>query len=172
LHLRRDDPLTRLMAPLKACLSLTQAQPCQYCLLRHLVAEMEARQSAFWAWRELEWTSLYQRCKGAMTAANMLQHVMAMAALLCAVDLPELRNQERRIIRRHSLTVKIFGLERVDRSIYMVQAELKRLGYTGYFHSEVRNALCELFLVNQSAELETLTSESLRSCERRSVRTS
>ncbi len=161
LHLRRDDPLTRLMAPLKACLSLTQAQPCQYCLLRHLVAEMEARQSAFWAWRELEWTSLYQRCKGAMTAANTLQHVMAMAALLCAVDLPELRNQERRIIRRHSLTVKIFGQERVDRSIHMVQAELKRLGYTGYFHSEVRNALCELFLVNQSAELETLTSESL-----------
>jgi integrase len=161
LHLRRDDPLTRLMAPLKACLNLTQAQPCQYCLLRHLVAEMEARQSAFWAWRELEWTSLYRRCKGAMTAANTLQHVMAMAALLCAVDLPELRNQERRIIRRHSLTVKIFGQERVDRSIQMVQAELKRLGYTGYFHSEVRNALCELFLVNQSTELETLTSESL-----------
>jgi len=43
----------------------------------------------------------------------------------------------------------------------VVHAELKRLGYTGYFHLEVRNALCELFLVNRSAELETLTSESL-----------
>jgi integrase len=88
---------------------------------------------------------------------------MAMAALLCGVDLPSLRNQERRTIRRYSLTIKIFGRERVDRSIDAVHAELKRLGYTGYFHREVRNALCEIFLVNQNAELETLTSESLES---------
>ena len=42
-----------------------------------------------------------------------------------------------------------------------MQAELKRLGYTGYFHVEVQNALCELFLVNRSAELTTLTAGSL-----------
>jgi len=84
-----------------------------------------------------------------------------MATLLCRVDLPTLRNQERRIIRRYSLTIKIFGRDRVDESIRLVHAELKRLGYTGYFHPEVRNVLCELFLVNQSAELDTLTSESL-----------
>lgn len=42
-----------------------------------------------------------------------------------------------------------------------VHTELKRLGYTGYFHSEVRNALCELFLVNQSTDLETLTAKAL-----------
>jgi hypothetical protein len=62
-----------------------------YQVIRHLVAEMKARQNAFWAWRECEWTSLYYRCKEAKTAANTLQHVMAMAALLCMVDLPELR---------------------------------------------------------------------------------
>jgi len=161
LHLRLDDPLTRLMEPCKACLRLTRAQPSQYSLLRHLVAEMEARQSAFWSWRKPEWTSLYCRCKEAKIAANTLQHVMAMAALFCGIDLPELRNRERRILRRYSLTVKIFGRDPVDQSIGMVHTELKRLGYTGYFHPEVRNALCELFLVNHSADLETLTTESL-----------
>jgi hypothetical protein len=117
----------------------------------------------FWAWQEREWTKLYRRCKQDKVAANTLQHVMAMAALLCGVDLPSLRNEERKIIRRYSLAIKIFGRERVDRSIHAVHAQLKRLGYTGYFHPEVRNALCELFLVNQSAELETLTSGSLES---------
>ncbi len=83
------------------------------------------------------------------------------AALLCAVDLPGLRNQDRRILRRRSLANKIFGPEAVDRSIGRVHAELKCLGYTGYFHLEVQNALCELFLVNGSAELTALTTRSL-----------
>ena len=122
---------------------------------------MRDSQVVFWAWKEEAWTSLYKRCKEARTAANTLQHVLAMAALLCDVDLPKLRNQERRILRRLSLAIKIFGREAVDRSIGRVQAELKRLGYTGYFHLEVRNALCELFLVNRSAELATLTAASL-----------
>ena len=161
LHLRLDDPLARLLQPLKACLRLTHAQPSQHSVLRHLVAEMHDTKTVFWVWKEETWTSLYRRCKGAQTTSNTLQHVLAMAALLCAVDLPGLRNQERRILRRRSLTTKIFGLEVVDRSINRVQAELKRLGYTGYFHLEVQNALCELFLVNRSAELATLTAESL-----------
>jgi hypothetical protein len=54
LHVRLCDPLGRLMAPLKACLQFTRAQPCQYSLLRHLVEEMGDRQAAFWAWREQE----------------------------------------------------------------------------------------------------------------------
>ncbi len=122
---------------------------------------MHDTQTVFWAWREETWTSLYRRCKEAQTTANALQHVLAMAALLCAVDLPGLRNQECRILRRRSLAIKIFGRELVDQSIDRVQVELKRLGYTGYFHLEVQNALCELFLVNRSAELVTLTAGSL-----------
>lgn len=161
LHLRLDDPLARLVEPLKACLHLTQAQQSQQSILRHLVAEMHDTQTVFWAWGEETWTSLYRRCKEAQTTANALQHVLAMAALLCAVDLPGLRNQERRILRRRSLAIKIFGRELVDQSIGRVQAELKRLGYTGYFHLEVQNALCELFLVSRSAELATLTAGSL-----------
>lgn len=163
LHLRLDDPLARLLEPLKACLRLTEAQRSQHSMLRHLVAEMHETQTVFWVWREKNWTSLYHRCKAAQTAANTRQHVLAMAALLCAVDLPGLRNQERRILRRRSLASKIFGREAVDRSINRVQTELKRLGYTGYFHLEVQNALCELFLVNRSAELATLTTGSLES---------
>ena len=101
---------------------------------------MHATHTVFWTWREEAWTSVYHRCKEARTTANTLQHVLAMAALLCGVDLPKLRNQERRILRRRSLAIKVFGREEVDRSIGKVQAELKRLGYTGYFHLEVRNA--------------------------------
>jgi hypothetical protein len=129
--------------------------------IHHRIAEMRDSQSVFWAWKEEAWTSLYKRCKEARTGANTLQHVLAMAALLCDVDLPKLRNQERRILRRRSLAIKIFGREGVDRSIGRDQAERKRLGYTGYFHLEVRNVLCELFLVNRSAELATLTAASL-----------
>ena len=131
LHLRLHDPLARLLDPLKACLRLTEAQQSQHSLLRHLVAEMHALQTIFWLWREEEWTSVYHRCKEARTTANTLQHVLAMAALLCGVDLPRLRNQERRILRRRSLAIKVFGREKVDRSIDQVQAELNRLGYTG-----------------------------------------
>jgi hypothetical protein len=161
LHLRLEDPLVRLLDPLKACLLLTKAQPSQHSLLRHLVAEMHATQTVFWAWREEAWTSVYHRCKEARTAANTLQHVLAMAALLCGVDLPKLRNQERRILRRRSLAIKVFGREEVDGSIVKVQTELKRLGYTGYFHLEVRNALCELFLVHGTADVANLTAQSL-----------
>ena len=142
LHLRLDDPLARLLQPLKACLRLTQAQPSQHSVLRHLVAEMHDTQTVFWVWKEETWTSLYRRCKAAQTTSNTLQHVLAMAALLCAVDLPGLRNQEHRILRRRSLTTKIFGPEVVDRSINRVQAELKRLGYTGYFHRGGAERLC------------------------------
>ena len=94
-----------------------------------------------------------RRCKGTQTTAYTLQHVLALAALLCAVDLPGLRNEECRILRRRSLASKIFGREAVSRSMGRVPTELKRLGYTGYFHLEVQNSLCELFLVNGSAEL-------------------
>ena len=105
LHLRLDDPLARLLDPLKACLLLTKAQQSQHSLLRHLVAEMHATHTVFWTWREEAWTSVYHRCKEARTTANTLQHVLAMAALLCGVDLPKLRNQERRILRRRSLAL-------------------------------------------------------------------
>ena len=149
LHLRLGDPLARLLEPLKACLRLTEAQQSQHSLLRHLVVEMHESGTVFWVWKEKSWISVYGRCKGAQSTANTLQHVLAMAALLCAVDLPGLRNLERRILRRRSLASKIFGREAVDRSISRVQAELKRVGYTGYFHLEVQNALCELFLVNR-----------------------
>ena len=161
LHLRLGDPLARLLEPLKACLRLTEAQQSQHSLLRHLVVEMHESGTVFWVWKEKSWISVYGRCKGAQSTANTLQHVLAMAALLCAVDLPGLRNLERRILRRRSLASKIFGREAVDRSISRVQAELKRVGYTGYFHLEVQNALCELFLVNRSAELTSLTIGSL-----------
>jgi integrase len=161
LHLRLGDPLSRLLEPLKSCLRLTEAQQSQHSMLRHLVAEMHDTGTVFWVWKESTWTSLYYRCKAAQTAANTRQHVLAMAALLCAVDLPGLRNQECHILRRRSLASKIFGREAVHASINRVQAELKRLGYTGNFHLEVQNALCELFLVNRSAELATLTAESL-----------
>jgi len=161
LHLRLEDPLARLMNPLTACLRLTKAQPCQFSLLRHLVCEMGAQQNAFWAWQENEWERVYRRCKEAKTASNTLQHVMALAALLCSVDLPRLRNQERRIIRRYALTIKVFGREPVDRSVILIQGELKRLGYTGYFHPEVRNALCEIFLQRGDARVESFTAASL-----------
>jgi hypothetical protein len=161
LHLRLDDPLTRLTNPLRACLCLTAAQPSQYSLLRHLVCEMDAQQTVFWAWQHSEWTSVYRRCKEAKTTSNTLQHVMAMAALLCSIDLPELRNQETKILRRYALAVKIFGREPVDRSVVLIHRELKRLGYTGYFHPEVRNALCELFLLQQAPQLDSSTAASL-----------
>lgn len=166
LHLRLDDPLARLLDPLKACLRLTEAAPSQYRLLRHLVVEMHAIQTVFWTWREEAWTSVYHRCKEACGSANTLQHVLALAALLCGVDLPRLRNQECRIVRRRSLAIKVFGREEVDGAIGRVQAELKRLGYTGYFHVEVQNALCELFLVQGTAELAKLTAASLEDLRR------
>ena len=162
LHLRLNDPLCRLMEPLHLCLRFTKAQPCQRSLLPHLVEEMHSRQMAYWGWQTEEWTSLYWRCKNAKTAANTLQHVLAMAALLCGVDMPEVRNKERRILRRYSLASKIFGRDAVDHSVSAIQAELKRLGYTGYFHPEVRNALCELFLAGGTPELGFMSLESLR----------
>jgi integrase len=166
LHIRFGDPLARLLEPPKARLRLTKAQPCQYSLLRHLVNEMHARQRAYWGWRKEEWTCVYRRCKEAKTASNTLQHVMALAALLCGVDLPELRNADRRILRRYALAIKIFGQEPVDCSIAAIHEELKRLGYTGYFHAEVRNALCELFLVHQCPDHKALSPESLHDLRR------
>lgn len=134
LHFRLNDPLTRLLVPLRDCLFLTGAKRSQYSLLRELVTEMQVRQKAFWAWREEEWSSLFRRRKNTGTTSNTLQHVMAMAAILCEVDLHKLRNEARSIIRRYALTTQIFGREPVDTSIELVHAELKRLGYTGYFH--------------------------------------
>src|SRR6266700_1821938 len=101
------------------------------------------------------------RCKSAKTAANTLQHVLAMAAILYSADLAQVRNADRRILRRYSLAAKVFGKESVDCSIGAIQTELTRLGYTGYFHPEVRNALCELFLANHSPDPRELSQESL-----------
>jgi hypothetical protein len=47
LHIRLDDPLARLLSPLKDCLKLTGAQQSQYSFLREVVAEMHYRQTAF-----------------------------------------------------------------------------------------------------------------------------
>lgn len=102
LHFRLNDPLTRLLPPLRDCLLLTGAKRSQYSLLRELVTEMQVRQEAFWAWREEEWSSLFRRCKNTGTTSNTLQHVMAMAAILCDVDLHKLRNEARHIIRRYA----------------------------------------------------------------------
>ncbi len=171
LHLRLDDRLARLLDPLKACLRPTEAQPFQHSLLRHLLTETHASQTVFWAWREEAWTSVYHRCKEARTAANTLQHVLAMAALLCGVDLPKLRNQERRILRRRSPAIKVFGREEVDQSIGKVETELKRLGYTGYFHLEVRNALCELFWFMELLTLRHLRLSRFKGCDARNALT-
>jgi integrase len=121
---------------------------------------MHRRQTAFWAWGEKEWTSICEDCKGTRKA-NALQHVMAIAAILCGIDLPLLRNQERRILRRYALAVKIFGREATDSSINLVLQELKRLGYAGYFHPEVRNALCELFLLHHHSDVRRLDANAL-----------
>ena len=62
LHIRLNDPLLRLLEPLKDCLKLTGARESQYSLLREVVAEMHNRQTAFWEWGEAAWIAIYGRC--------------------------------------------------------------------------------------------------------------
>ena len=93
---------------------------------------------------------------------------MAMAAILSNVDLADLRNRDRKILRRYALSVKVFGREFVDTSLNLVLNELRRLGYTGYFHKEVRFTLCELFLVSRNPDaLHRGPSLSATACYRR-----
>ena len=87
------------------------------------MVEMHETGTVFWVWKEESWTSVYGRCKGAPTTANTLQYVLALAALLCAIDLPVLRNQDHHILRRRSLAIKVFGREAVDHSTGRVQAD-------------------------------------------------
>lgn len=63
---------------------------------------------------------------------------MAMAAILCNVDLADLRNRDRKILRRYALSVKVFGHQPIDESLDLVLNELRRIGYSGYFHKEDR----------------------------------
>lgn len=168
LHIRLDDPLTRFLNPLKYCLKLTGAQQSQHSFLREVVAEMHYRQTAFWGWKEDAWIAIYDRCVGTSTA-NTLQHIMAMAAILCDVDLSDLRNRDRKILRRYALSVKVFGREPIDESLDLVTNELKRMGYSGYFHQEVRFTLCELFLANRTPFARSLTADCLEALRTRPV---
>jgi hypothetical protein len=149
LHVRLNDPLLRLLKSLRDCLNLTGAQESQHSFLREIVVEIHQRQAAFWAWKEEAWVAVYNRCVGTSTA-NTLQHIMAMAAILCNIDLADLRNRDRKILRRYALSVKVFGREPVDESLNLVMNELKRMGYSGYFHHEVHFTLCELFLSHRT----------------------
>lgn len=168
LHVRLDDPLARFLTPLKDCLKLTGARQSQYSFLREVVAEMHYRQTAFWKWREEAWIVIYDRCAGTSTA-NTLQHIMAMAAILCNVDLADLRNRDRKILRRYPLSVKVFGREPVDKPLDLVMDELKRIGYSGYFHQEVRFTLCELFLSHRNPYARSLTVDCLEELRARPV---
>jgi hypothetical protein len=168
LHIRLSDPLQRLLKPLKDCLKLTSAQESQHSFLREVVVEMHKRQTAFWAWDEAAWVAVYNRCVGTSTA-NTLQHIMAMAAILCNIDLADLRNRDRKILRRYALSVKVFGREPVDESLNLVMNELKCMGYSGYFHHEVRFTLCELFLSHRNPYARSLTADCLEGLRARLV---
>jgi hypothetical protein len=168
LHIRLNDPLLRLLKPLRDCLKPTGAQKSQYSFLREVIAEMHHRQTAFWEWRGDAWVAVYDRCVATSTA-NTLQHIMAMAAILCNVDLADLRNRDRKILRRYALCVKVFGRDPVDESLDMVVNELKRMGYSGYFHGEVRFTLCELFLFHKNPYAGSLTADCLEKLRARPV---
>lgn len=129
---------------------------------------MHYRQTTFWQWKEDAWVAIYDRCVETSTA-NTLQHIMAMAAILCDVDLTDLRNRDRKILRRYALSVKVFGRELVDESLDLVMNELKRMGYSGYFHHEVRFTLCELFLANRTPYARNLTPDCLEELRARPV---
>lgn len=168
LHIRLNDPLARLLSPLKDCLRLTGAHETQHSVLREVVVEMHHRQTAFWSWKEDAWVAVYNRCCEASTA-NTRQHMMAMATILCNVDLADLRNRDSKVLRRHALLVKIYGSEPVDESLRLILDELKRMGYSGYFHREVRFALCELLLTNRNPYARSLTADCLEELRRRPV---
>jgi integrase len=168
LHIRLSDPLLRLLKPLRDCLKLTGAQESQHSFLREVVVEMHQRETAFWAWEEDAWVAVYNRCVRTSTA-NTLQHIMAMAAILCNIDLADLRNRDRKILRRYALSVKVFGRESVDESLDLVMNELKRMGYSGYFHHEVRFTLCELFLSHRTPYARSLTADCLEELRARPV---
>lgn len=168
LHIRTSDPLLRLLRPLKDCLKLTGAEQSQHSCLREVVVEMHNRQTAFWAWQEDAWGAVYNRC-AATSTANTLQHIMAMAAILCNIDLAELRNRDRKVLRRYALSVKVFGREPVDASLDLVKNELKKLGYSGYFHRQFRFTLCELFLANRTPHARNLGANCLEELRARPV---
>ena len=94
---------------------------------------------------------------------------MAMAVILCNIDLADLRNRDRKILRRYALSVKVFGREPVDESLDLVTNELKRIGYSGYFHHEIRFTLCELFLYHRTPYARSLTADCLQGLRARPV---
>ncbi len=65
--------------------------------------------------------------------------------------------------------MKVFGRKPVDESLDLVMNELKRMGYSGYFHHEVRFTLCELFLSHRTPYARSLTADCLEELRARPV---
>ncbi|MDG6910195.1 MAG: hypothetical protein JRN08_07475 [Nitrososphaerota archaeon] len=161
---RAERTLARLSKPLADVHALTRkSETSYYAARRVLYSEMLRRDSAFWAWSPADWLESCGSSPSSYTARHSLisngrHHLLALAYLLGGVrDLRPFGLSQSCV----PLARTIFGRARVDEAMARVGGVLfgrEGIGYEGaHKHWELRRALCQALLLNQSPSLEALS---------------
>ncbi len=156
--------IERLTTPLSITLDwLRTPQSTQYAIIRVLIREMHRRGRAHWGWSGDEWVETLCADFPSFRARHgpggtCRQHVLALAYLLCGFD----RLAEIGRFLRYHLAIKVFGRAAVDQATDWVLSEMTSVGYTAHEHYGAAQALHSAFLVQRSAQLDAITSETLR----------
>ncbi len=158
------EEIERLTTPLRITLDwLRTPQSTQYAIIHVLLREMHRRGLAYWGWSNDEWIETLCADFSSFRARHgpggtCRQHVLALAYLLCGFD----RLAEIGRFLRYHLAIKVFGRAAVDQATDRVLSEMTSVGYTAHEHYGAAQALHSAFLVQRSAQLDAITSETLR----------
>jgi hypothetical protein len=128
-----------------------------------LILEMHHRQTSFWRWTRREWLQIFCSSRKAFqerysTGVTYNSRHILVAAMYLLRLFDSFRDLG--IIDRTALACRIFGRERVERSIKRVVDLISSWGYTRR-GSDVQWAVCTALLANKSPRLEDLTTDLL-----------
>jgi integrase len=164
--------LRRLLRPIEDVIALTQPmKQTGSLIIRVLLQEMYRRRTSFWGWTQEEWVAFlgkthedfYQRLP-LTTPRNLRHHLLIFGYLLCSwSDLHVFGSYGQR-----ALAMKVFGADRMNRSIQQVRELLLSWGYSqARMKHRLPITLAEVCLANRSPCLEDLTLEVLERVRQR-----
>lgn len=129
-----------------------------------LIAEMHARQSAYWVWPRETWLEVLSPSAQYFRKCYPWTITHARHALVTATYLFNLFDDFRALglLDRTALACRIFGRQRIEASIKRVVDLIRSWGYGRFEAKDVQWALCTVLLANKSPNLMDLTIEVLK----------
>ena len=153
--------MARLLQPLNDALDvINPSHTSRPSTIRVILKEMNKKQTSFWDWKEKDWTQIvgcsydvFQKKYGVHSGVQ--SNLVAIIYLLFRFNLHRANGCN---FPPYTLAIKVFGKELIQQGCEQITKGYSTLGYTKRSQQKkLRTAISDLFLANNSPDLEDLT---------------